>query len=199
MLRKISASFLCSAFFCFLVILLSLTSCQGGNTLSPSRQESKPQIETSQPGALKRYEAFYIPEIEVYEIEGDILRRVDQKEVEGLAQNFRSKLIRQLGSKHTMFPQPARNVASIKVALSDVSSTYALMQLYPGMLVPNAMRGGATIEAKVVDSITGKDVLTFRDTRQGERQGFFSGLRKWDGVESAFDEWAMQLGGAVSR
>lgn len=180
-------------------LFLNFAACQSTATLAPSRESAAPVIEAAQPGVLKHYDAFYIPDIEVYAIEGDVLRRVNEREVEDLAQQFRSKIIRQLGSKHTMFPQPARNVAKINIALSDVSTTYALLQLYPGMVIPNAMRGGASIEAKVIDSVSGKVVMTFRDTRQGQRQGFLSGLRKWDGVEGAFDEWAAQLGSAITR
>jgi len=167
------------------------------NTLAPSRADTGPVIEAAQPDILKKYDAFFVPDIEVYSMEGDVLRRVSPREVKGLAERFRAKLIQKLDNRYTMFPQPAKNVAGIKIALSDVSTTYTLFQLVPGMAMPNAMRGGASIEAEVVDSVTGKTVLTFRDTRQGERQGYLSGLGKWDGVEKAFDEWAMQLEDAV--
>lgn len=176
----------------FLIILIAGCSTQ-------TYRSEGPQIKTSEPKVLKKYTAFYVPEIEVYSIEGDTLRRVDDREVEGLAVNFRSKIIRSLGSKHTPLSYSSSNVARINVAISDVSSTYALFQIYPGFIIPNALRGGASIEAKVLDSVSGKEVLSFKESRQGERQGFLSGLGKWDGLEKAFDEWAMQLSAAVSR
>ena len=115
--------------------------------MAPSRLASEPQIEVSQPGILKKYDAYYVPDIEVLSMEGDVLRRVTDREVENLARGFREKIIRKLDSRHTMFPQPAMNVAVIKVAISDVSTNYALLQLAPGMAMPNALRGGASIEA----------------------------------------------------
>ncbi len=66
------------------------------------------------------------------------------------------------------------------------------------MVVPNTMRGGAAIEAKFVDSISGKEVLTYKDAQQGQRKGYLSGLGKWDGVKNAFDDWAKQLGDTVN-
>lgn len=180
-----------------LVLVLLLGGCQLTKSAAPSRVLAEPEIRASSPGVMKRYSAFHVPEIQVLEVEGDILRRVSSGEARNLAEMFRSKLVRQLGSRYSSFSHPARDVAVINITISDLSSTYALAQLAPGLLVQNALRGGASIEARVIDSVSGEEVLTFKDTRQGERQGFFSGLRKWDGVEMAFDEWASKLGAAI--
>ena len=176
-----------------------LLGCQSTASLPPSRLDDGPHIQSVEPDVMQRYDAFYIPDIAVYSVEDDVLRRVSSREVQDLADKLRTKLIHQIDDKYTMFSQPAKNVAMIRIALTDVSTTYTVFQLLPGVVFPNAMRGGASIEAKVVDSITGKEVLTFRDTRQGKREGYFSGLGKWDGVEKAFDEWAFELDSAIKK
>lgn len=157
------------------------------------------KIEEKSPGVLRRYSSYYIGDIGVYTVEGDYLRRVDNKEVRELADEFRAKLIRGLGSHHSPIPQPASNVAVIKVALTDVTSTYAAFQILPGSLVPNPMRGGASIEATISDSVTKQTLVRVTDSRQGGREGWFSGLGKWDGAQKAFDEWAEILGDSVSQ
>ena len=178
---------------------LFVISCSSLIESSPSRLEQKPQIQSASPDILSRYSAFYVPEINILTIEGDALRRVDDSEVERLVADFRNKIIRQLGSKHTMFSQPAKNIGVIKVTVTDVSTTYALFQLYPGAIIPNALRGGASIEANITDSQTGQLLVNYKHSRQGERQGFLSGLGKWDGLKKAFDEWARELGAAVKK
>jgi hypothetical protein len=182
----------------YLVLFFNVSGCAVIDAASPSRADVAPEITGADPESLKNYTAFYVPPIRVYEIKGDILKRVDDRATVDLAEHFRAKIIRALDSKHTSFSQPASGVAMLKVAISDISTNYATLQLRPGILVPNSMRGGASIEATFVDSVSGKEILTFRDSEKGERVGFLSGLGKWDGAKRAFDSWARQLGETVN-
>ncbi len=190
MARGVAGVFMC----------LSIAACHYGANSALERDPNKNlRVDTKSPGIMKRYNSFYIKDISVYSIEGDYLRRVDDKEVQELAESFRSKLIRQLGDQHATIPQRASNTAVINISLTDVDTTYAGLQVLPGLIVPNAMRGGASIDAKIVDSVSNQEVVRVRDSRQGGRQGFFSGLGKWDGAERAFDEWAQILAEAIRK
>jgi hypothetical protein len=82
--------------------------------------------------------------------------------------------------------------------LTNVATTHAAFQLVPGGIFPDALRGGASIEARVVDSVSNQVVLRMIDSRQGQREGFLSGLGKWNGAQRDFDEWAQMLAGAVA-
>ena len=178
----------------------SILGCQfAARPEAGSASAPRMQVEAKEPGIMKRYNSFYISDIAAYSIEGDYLRRIDDREVQNLAEEFRSKLIRSLGSRYSPIPQKTKNTAIISVALTDVSTSYAAFQILPGAIIPNALRGGASIEAKVLDSVSNEELVTVRDSRQGERQGFLSGLGKWDGVERAFDEWAMLLSSATRK
>lgn len=182
------------------VLALGSTACQyGPSPFAEKSTQNRLQVETKAPGILKRYNSFYIADIGVYAVEGDHLRRVEDREVQMLAEEFRAKLIRNLGSRHSPIPQRTRDTALISVAITDVSTTYAAFQLLPGSIVPNALRGGASIEATIVDSVSNEEIAHMRDSRQGARQGFLSGLGKWDGVKRAFDEWAQMLAQAIRK
>lgn len=186
--------FLCMSVAC------CLCACRYGSTDTVgSSSPSNLQVQSKSPGILRRYNSFYIADIEVYAVEGDYLRRVDDKEVQNLAEEFRSKLIRNLGDQYATIPQRASNTAVIKVALTDATTSYGVFQILPGAIVPNALRGGASIDASIVDSVSNQEIVRVRDSRQGARQGFFSGLGKWDGTEKAFDEWAQVLASAVKK
>jgi hypothetical protein len=176
-----------------------LSACSSISGVPSSRQDRSPEIEAIRPDVLKQYHAFYVAPIDIYTGTGDVLDRVSDREARDLAESFRAKIIRQLGSSHAIMSSPAKNVAIIKIAITDVSTNYALMQLRPGILIPNSARGGASIDARFVDSVTGQSLVTFRDSKQGERKGFLSGLGKWDGVERAFDQWASNLAGAIRK
>ena len=197
MRNNLSKKLFCSA---ALLLAAALAGCTGSESIvPPSRGRTEPSFWEKSSGILKRYDSFYIPPIEAFTVEGDKLRRVQQTEAENLAESFRAKIIQRLGDRYSVLPQPARNVAIIKVAISDVSTNYALFQLLPGYVVPNPMRGGASIQADFLDSISNQPVAIFHDSRQGARQGFLSGLGKWDGVEKAFDEWAQLLVSNIRR
>lgn len=174
-------------------VLALLFGCSAVDPSAPSSNMGEPQVTTKRPDVLREYRAFYIAPVTTYDIEADQLQRVQDDEVEQLAEEFRVILIRKLGDRYTAFPQPAKDVAVVHIALADVSSNFAMAQLRPGLLVPNAARGGATIEAVFTDSITKEVLATVRDTRSGARQGYFSGLGKWDGAKRAFEEWARLL------
>jgi hypothetical protein len=178
--------------------MLSLSACRYGSPVaSGDNLNGNLTVEAKSPGVLKRYNSFFIQDIGVYSIEGDYLRRVEDSEVRNLAEEFRAKLIRSLGDQYTTIPQRTGNTAGIKIALTDVTTSYGVFQVLPGVAVPNAMRGGASIDATIFDSVTLQPLVHVRDSRQGERQGFFSGLRKYDGAQRAFEEWAQALADAV--
>ncbi len=181
-------------------LLCAASGCHSsGSAVPASREQLAPQFEESTPGVLRNYTAFHILPVNVYSTEKDYLRRVSDPEVEKLAEEFRAELIDKLGERYTLLPQPSRSVAFIQVAMTDVSTNYAAFQLLPGLVVPNAMRGGASIEANFIDSVSNRTVAVFRDSRQGARQGFMSGLGKWDGAKRAFEEWAQLLAGNTRR
>jgi hypothetical protein len=173
--------------------------CSSIGTSSPSRVTVPPYFEEVSPGVLKSYTGFFVQPIELYGVDGDALRRVDDNDTRKLADDFRRKLIKSLGNKHATIPSASRSVALLEINIADVSSTYTAFQLLPGVLMPNVMRGGASIEARFIDSVSRKQVALFKESRQGEREGFLSGLGKWDGAEKAFDEWARLLGKHVNR
>ena len=145
------------------------------------------------PGIMRSYRAAFIEEIQI--LSGDTGRLVvaGDNEMESLASEFRSEIVRALGSKHSVMPVPARGIAIIRVRLTNISSSRTLEALRPGLVVQNNMRGGATIEVSFYDSISGKELARLADTRAGQRRGYFSGLGKWDGVRTAFRDWAPMI------
>ena len=161
--------------------------------------DSGPQVTFSRPGVLKAYQAFYVEPVEAYTNDSGRLVPASSREIQNLAESFRQKIIRALGPRHTLFNQPAREVAILKVSISDVWSNRALLNLRPGWLVPNALEGGASMQAEVIDTVTNERVALITDSRRGARQGYLSGLTKWGGTEAAFDEWGLLLRHSIRK
>ena len=147
----------------------------------------------AKPAALKQYDAFYVGPVTVLTGDSGRLTPSNDREMEDLGRQFRQRIIRSLGSRHTMFPHPANNVAIIDVTLTNMWSNRALANLRPGILIPNSLDGGATMQTVFIDSVSKKPVLKVWDSRSGERKGYLTGLTTWGGTKSTFDEWAMLL------
>ncbi len=211
-------------FDCFLVLpfLFSLLSahfgCSTFSRVTPSDQtepsgflgdekeyaDLKPSpagalVSFKKPGILKTYDAFFVEQIVVYGQDKGSLVPASSNELDELAHSLRDKIIRALGSRHTMFNQPARNVAILRVAITNVWSNNTLTNLRPGLIIPNVLEGGASMEALVIDSVSGQEVAKIADSRPGKRQGFMSGLTRWGGTEAAFDDWSMLLNRSIRQ
>jgi hypothetical protein len=186
-------------FTTLLVVATALIGCHADPKVTAALLDhpDKPKVTFKSPGILKKYRAFYVAPIEIYTNDSGRLVPAEDRELDDLALTFREKIIRGLGDSFTQFNLPARDVALIEVAITDVWSTRALLNLRPGLLVPNTFEGGASMEAQVFDSITHEVIASVTDSRAGARKGFLTGLTKWGGTKAAFDSWAAGIRKAV--
>lgn len=175
-------------------LTLVFASCGTARVLnSGSTSQPVSKIECVPPQKMKRYTAFHIEQVHLLSGDRGSLVPVEGREVRDLEATFREKLIRALGDRYTAFNHPTSGVALVEISIVDISSDSAILNLRPGMIVPNAYRGGATMQASITDSVTGATLCEILDSRQGGRQGYFSGLGKWDGAKNAFEEWAQMI------
>lgn len=188
--------------FLLLPILLLAISCSTkdanllANDTPPAnfiKTASGVYLQAEDPNVFKKYRAFYVNPINIYKNDKGRLVVPSDVEVARLAMKFRDKLIRNLGSRYTPFNQPARDVAIIDIKVVDIWSSRAIDALRPGLIFPNNLSGGATMEASFYDTVTEAKVATVWDSRPGKRQGLLSGLTKWASTEEAFDEWSKIL------
>ncbi|MCI0498774.1 MAG: DUF3313 domain-containing protein [Planctomycetales bacterium] len=84
--------------------------------------------------------------------------------------------------------QPADGVARIRVALTNIEKTDAINMLPQASLL-GAGVGGASMEAELVDSVTGQQIAAVLQSRSGSRVPF-SNLGDWTAAKGVMDEWA---------
>lgn len=181
----------------FLAFILGITTSCSSLLDGPEDLEGKHTVQFAEPGILRRYESFYVAPVVMTEADQQRVYAPTDGDLLKLGETFRDEVIKSLGSKYTQLNHPTRNVAQIYITVSNVWSDAALLSLRPGVLLPNTFRGGATMEARFVDSVTRKEIGVVYDSRRGTRQGFMSGLGKWDGAKRAFQEWAGMLAQAT--
>jgi hypothetical protein len=87
--------------------------------------------------------------------------------------------------------QPAAGVARIRVALTDMEKSSAV-SILPQASLLGAGIGGASMEAEVVDSMTGKQIGAVVESKQGSRMPF-ANLGDWTAAKNVIDSWAARF------
>lgn len=84
--------------------------------------------------------------------------------------------------------QPGPGVCRIRVAFTDIEKSAALANIHPLTRATGAGRGGAAMEAEVIDTESGK--VIGMDTRRGRGEFFEgSGMGSLSDIKSAIDRW----------
>ena len=83
---------------------------------------------------------------------------------------------------------PAPGVARIRIALTNIEKTDAINMLPQASLL-GAGIGGASMEAEVIDSMTGKQIAAVVQSGKGSRIPF-ANLGDWTAAKGVMDKWA---------
>jgi len=112
-----------------------------------------------------------------------------QEQVRELTSYMQSKLIEAVkASGRKVAFSPAAGVARIRVALTSIEKSDAINMLPQASLLQAGV-GGATMEAELVDSMTGKQIAAVMQSGKGSRIPF-TNLGDSAAAKSVIDEWA---------
>ncbi len=109
------------------------------------------------------------------------------REIREYAQTAFTKVV----SNHIqVVTQPGPGVCRLRIAFTDLEKSAALMNLHPLSRATGAGRGGAAIEAELLDSESNEQLGAFTRRATGE---FFegSGMGSLSDIKSAIDRWAV--------
>jgi Protein of unknown function (DUF3313) len=88
---------------------------------------------------------------------------------------------------------PHEGIARVSFALTDIARSTWWMKIHPGMRASGAGTGGAAMEAEIVDSVTGEQLLAAVQSSFGQQFDITAFSTAAD-VKSAIDKWAVQAG-----
>ena len=77
------------------------------------------------------------------------------------------------------------------MALTDISGSTAT-SLLPQAKLMGAGIGGASMEAEVVDSMTGEQIGAVVESKKGSKMPF-ANLGEWDAARQVIDDWAKRF------
>ena len=148
--------------------------------------------------ALARYSNFIVDPVEVHfhrgakAIEQRTAGKLTQQDMADLTNYMHSRIVKAVqDSGNNVAYQPAAGVARIRAALTDIDRSTAASLLPQAKLI-GAGIGGASMEAEVVDSMTGEQIGAVVESKKGSRMPF-ANLGKWDAAKQVIDDWAKRL------
>ncbi len=189
-----------------IVVLLVQCGCGSGpaaktgflSDYSQLRSESSTTLRNVNRAAVARYSNFIVDPVKVHfhsgakAIELRTKGKLTQRQLTDLTNYLHAKItqvIRESGKRIAY--QPAAGVARVRVALTDISGSSAA-SLVPTAKLMGAGIGGASMEAEVIDSMTGQQIGAVVESKKGSNIPF-ANLGEWDAARQVIDDWAKRL------
>jgi hypothetical protein len=162
--------------------------------------ESDSSLRYLNKSALRSYSSFIVDHVAVHfqagakAIEQKSKGKLTEKDMADLTNYFHAAIadaIQKAG--YRVVWQPGVGVARLRVAITDMKETNVILAAIPHTrLITGAGAGGASMEAEVVDSQTGRQLAAVIETKAGSRIPF-TGLSEWGGAKAAINAWAKRL------
>jgi len=148
--------------------------------------------------ALAKYSNFIVDPVKVHfhmgskAIEHRTEGKLTQRQMTDLTNYLHAKIVRAVkDSGNRVVYQPGSGVARIRVALTDIDRSTAA-SLLPTAKIVGAGIGGASMEAEVVDSMTGEQIGAVVESKKGSIIPF-ANLGQWDAAKQVMDDWAKRF------
>lgn len=157
---------------------------------SQLQKESDSSLRYVNERALTRYSSFIVDPVKVRFYSGAKSKgKLTQQQVTDLTNYMHTKIIEAVqGAGKKVTYQPAARVARIRVALTDIEKTNAINILPQASLLGVGI-GGASMEAEVIDAMTGEQIGAVVESKQGSRIPF-ANLGDWTAAKNVMDSWA---------
>ena len=146
---------------------------------------------------LSEYHAFMIDPIE-YRIDDEKPVITDEQKAE-IANYFRSAFDRVLREQdYIITNESGVRVARLRAAITDIKKSKWYLNLHPGSKLSGVATGGASMEAEIIDSVTGEQLAGVIVAGKGN-QFELDHFKALDDVEDVIDRWAKNLGSRIEE
>lgn len=181
-----------------LTALVLFNGCGGGqqaktgflSDYSKLQRESDTSMRYVNERAAATYSSFIVDTVQTRLYSNSKAKgQLTDEQIRDLTSYMRTKIAEAVtGAGLTVVYQPAVGVARIRVALTNIEKTDAINMLPQASLL-GAGVGGASMEAEVVDSMTGEQIGAVVQSKQGSRMPF-SNMGDWTAAKGVMDAWA---------
>jgi len=110
-----------------------------------------------------------------------------------LSDYFHEKLNEGLLKNYELADEPGADVLLFRTAITDILPNKVYLNLHWSTTLIGGGIGGASLEAELVDSLTGEQMLAFVDARKGRKLNYTKGLTKWGHTKEVLGMWAEHI------
>lgn len=160
----------------------------------------------SQTADFSRYTKIQISPVELIAAKGTKLSKLDAEDRVRIRKMIETDLADELGKDYALVDAPGYDVMRLRVAVTEVKPSKPIRNMISsvlpiGLALSTLKRmvfgthlsvGEASIEAEVVDSMTGERLAAAVDRRAGRKWGA-GNFSSWGDVDAAFEYWAEVL------
>ena len=160
---------------------------------SKLKKESGSTLRYVKESAVARYSSFIVDPVQVRFYSGSPSEgKLTVEQLSDLTNYMHSKIVEAIQSAgKTVVEQPGPGVARVRVALSDIKKPSAV-SILPQASLLGAGIGGASMEAEVVDSMTGAQIGAVVQSGTGSRIPF-TNMGDLSSAKNVIDGWAKRF------
>lgn len=187
-------------------LMLIQCGCGGGaaktgflTDYSNLNQVSASSLQYMNEQALARYSNFMVDTVEVHfhkgskAVEQQTEGKITEQQMTELTNYMHTRIVKAVeDSGNNIAYQPSPGVARIRAAITDIDKSTLVSILPPAKVIAGAGIGGASMEAEIVDSMTGEQIGAVVESRSGTRIPF-ANLGKWEAAKQVINDWTKRL------
>ncbi len=146
--------------------------------------------------ALNKYSGFIVDPIQTRIDDPD--RTLSDEDIADLTSYMYDKVVEAIKkSGDRIAYRPAADVARLRIAFTDIGKSHPI-SIVPWSSIAGLGIGGASVEAELVDSITGQQIAAVVQSKEGQSKVPFTTLGDWTAAKQTIDTWAKNLEKSLS-
>lgn len=141
--------------------------------------------------ALGSYSTFIVDPV-AGRLYGGSRGKISGEDLRDLTNYMHAAIVGQLSKRYAIAYRPGPGVARIRVAITDLKKSNAALNVVPQTKLAGVGLGGASMEAEMVDSQTGRQIGAVVESQLGQRLSM-AGISTWGDAKAVMDDWAKRL------
>jgi hypothetical protein len=138
---------------------------------------------------LGQYHCFIVDPVEIRPYRD---AKLNENKARQLAAFMHETVLDELADDYEVVTQPGPQVARLRIAITDIRAAKWYLNVHPGMKLTRAGAGEAAIEAELVDSVTGQQLLALVESQKGNPVELDT-FSKYDDARDVMRAWAKRL------
>ncbi|MDR4506626.1 MAG: DUF3313 domain-containing protein [Candidatus Brocadiaceae bacterium] len=163
------------------------------SSLKPSSRTKGAYVYFHPDREIKNYTLFIVDPVMIHLRPEADNRIVHQEEINALAKYFQHEIITALEGQYTVVEAPGNGVLVIKTAITDVAPDLLYITPSPETITSAQGLGGASMEAALIDSLSGEIVAAVMDSRIDPQNKLSVTHTRWGNTKEVLSQWAQLL------